>query len=148
MGLTGTIPEWGASINDAHETYCECYNLTGTIPAWNSLITSAQKTYYLCSKLTGSVPAWNDKITTAYQTYFNCASLTGSIPAWGSAITNATQTYQFCLGLDDVWRVDGQVPSDSELMPSKITSKTNCVGYTTDALRAYFLTTWGGTRAS
>lgn len=41
----------------------------------------------------------------------------------------------------------GGTPRDSELMPSKITAHSNTVANTTDALRAKFLTGWGGTRS-
>lgn len=102
--------------------------------------------------MTGSIPEWNSTIASASQTYEYCSGLTGAIPKWGSAITNAQECYGWCLGLDGVWEVeeDGTTrpPTDAELMPSKITTKTNCVNNTPDSLRAYFLTAWGGTRAS
>ena len=144
-GLTGAIPAWGASITNAHETYNGCSGLTGAIPAWGASITTAQRTYYGCSGLTGTIPAWGASITDAYATYYGCSGLTGTIPAWGASITNAQETYRWCFGLTSIW--DDAV-SDAEIMPPRITTKTNCVNNTSETLRAFFLTAWGGSRAS
>ena len=144
-GLSSSVPAWGSAMTNAHNAYVNCPGLTGSVPAWGSTIIDASGTYNGCSGLTGSIPAWGSAITNASSTYGGCSGLTGSIPAWGSAITNANSTYNNCRGLTGVW---DSTASDAELMPSTITNKGNCVANCLPDLRQYFLTTWGGTRAS
>ena len=143
--LTGAIPAWGVSITNAWATYNNCRGLTGTVPEWTSKITNAYSTYAECKGLTGTIPKWKSSITTARETYRGCSGLVGRIPKWGSSITNAYSTYIGCRNLTGVWEEDGEIPPPSSLMPSKITSYSNCVTDTTDSLRSYFYTTWGGT---
>ena len=112
---------------------------------WGASITSAYATYSGCSGLTGTIPAWGALITNAYKTYYGCSGLTGAIPAWGALITNAQETYRLCFGLTYIW---DEAVSDEDIMPSRITTKTNCVNNTSETLRAFFLTAWGGSRAS
>ena len=144
-GLSSSVPAWGSAMTNAHNAYVNCPGLTGSVPAWGSTIIDASGTYNGCSGLTGSIPAWGSAITNASSTYSGCSDLTGSIPAWGSAITNANSAYNNCRGLTGVW---DSTASDAELMPSTITNKGNCVANCLPDLRQYFLTTWGGTRAS
>ena len=144
-GLTGTIPDWGAAIYNAQSTYSGCSGLTGTIPDWGAAINNASGTYANCSGLTGAIPAWGAAINNAYQTYCQCSGLTGSVPAWGRKITNAYQCYYYCVGLTTVWDTSA---ADTELMPSAITNKGYCFTGCDNRLREYFLTAWGGTRAS
>ena len=112
---------------------------------WGASIASAQATYSGCSGLTGTIPAWGASITIAQATYSGCSGLTGTIPAWGASITNAQETYRWCFGLTSIW---DEAASDADIMPSRITTKTNCVNNTSETLRAFFLTAWGGSRAS
>ena len=112
---------------------------------WGASITNAQATYSGCSGLTGTIPAWGASITTAQQAYFGCSGLTGTIPAWGASITSAQETYRWCFGLTSIW---DEAASDADIMPSRITTKANCVNNTSETLRAFFLTAWGGSRAS
>ena len=144
-GLTGSIPPWTDKMQILSGVYSGCTGLTGAIPAWTDKITNANSTYSNCSGLTGAIPDWGAAITNAQQTYSNCSGLTGSVPAWGSKITNAYQCYYYCIGLTTVWDTGA---ADTELMPSAITSKSNCFTGCDNRLREYFLTAWGGTRAS
>ena len=112
---------------------------------WGASITSAYQTYSGCSGLTGAIPAWGASITNAQETYYGCSGLTGAIPAWGASITNADSTYRWCFGLTSIW---DEAASDADIMPSRITTKANCVNNTSETLRAFFLTSWGGSRAS
>lgn len=151
-GLSGAVPEWTSSITDASSTFYNCQGLTGNVPDWGVAITNASGTYNSCYGLTGQVPEWTDTITNSQNTYYKCYNISGIIPEWGSAITNANSTFMWCYGLEGVWVVEEggttRPPTDAELMPSTITNKTNCVMYSSDAVRNLFLTTWGGTRAS
>ena len=144
-GLTGSVPAWGSKITTARNTYINCKGLSGSVPAWGSAMTDAHNAYANCPGLTGSVPAWGSAIIDASGTYNECLGLTGSVPAWNNLITNASSTYGGCRGLTGVW---DSTASDAELMPSTITNKGNCVANCLPDLRQYFLTTWGGTRAS
>ena len=91
------------------------------------------------------VVQWGASIARAFATYSGCSGLTGAIPAWGASITIAQETYRWCFGLTSIWDEDA---SDADIMPSRITTKTNCVNNTSETLRAFFLTAWGGSRAS
>ncbi len=153
-GLTGAVPAWPKTFKPAWGSttsigyvYSGCSGLTGSVPAWPDVdnVTDLDHTFYGCSGLTGAVPAWGAAITNAQQTFYGCSGLTGSVPAWGAAITNAQSCYQWCAGLTTVW---DESATDEDLMPSKITAKTNCFAGCDNRLRAFFLTAWGGTRAT
>lgn len=143
-GLYGSIPQWNESITSTASCYYGCSNLTGSIPQWNDVTTNVSRCYHGCSNLTGGVPQWNDVTTNVSYCYYDCSNLTGRIPKWNDVTTNASYCYQNCSRLTGIW---DSTATDDEIMPSHITSFTNCVAYASWALRSYFYTTWGGTKA-
>ena len=151
FSLNGRFPQgsWSLQQFDDTRSFAKANNdnidKVYRVVQWGASITSAYATYSGCSGLTGAIPAWGASITNAYQTYYGCSGLTGAIPAWGASITIAQETYRWCFGLTSIW---DEAASDADIMPSRITTKTNCVNGTSETLRAFFLTAWGGSRAS
>lgn len=143
-GLSGAIPKWNEAITLAANCYHSCSGLSGAIPEWNEYITSASGCYNGCRGLSGVIPKWNDAITSAVSCYRDCSGLSGTIPKWNEAIKDVGSCYRGCRGLSGIW---DESATDEEIQPSHITSFSNCVSDTSSALRQYFYTTWGGTKA-
>ena len=150
-GSNGRFPQgsWSLQQFDDTRSFAKANNdnidKVYRVVQWGASITTAYQTYNGCAGLTGTIPAWGASITNAQQTYYGCSGLTGAIPAWGASITNAQETYRRCFGLTSIWN---EAASDADIMPSRITTKSNCVNNTSETLRAFFLTAWGGSRAS
>lgn len=146
--LTGPIPVWGESVVECPNTYKYCHQLTGSVPPWTETIKySVYGVYRGCYNLTGSVPEWpqNSELTSVGQAYYNCYSLTGTIPEWPRSITYTNECYRHCSNLSGIWNPNA---TDEEIMPPQITSYANTVADTTDNLRSYFTTAWGGTKTT
>lgn len=165
--LSGSPMPWSDLMTDVTAAYCNCINLKGAVPEWGPAITTCGSASYFsgntnqvkagcyqgCIGLTGTIPAWNTAIVNAFACYWGCKGLTGMIPAWSAGITFVSYCYSGCTGLTGVWDDPNAIdnpptPDDADLMPAHITTKNECVTGASAALRAYFLTSWGGTRAS
>lgn len=141
------LPAWPDGLTYANGTYKNCSSLAvAKLPEWSHLssVIAVDGTYEQCPNIKAPVLGWPINVTSCKSTYKN-SGVTGQIKEWGSKITDVTDTYYGCTGLTGAWIDDAESDEDI-LMPSHISTHSNTVTNSSDAVRRLFFSSWGGRR--